>query len=81
MGGFETAQPKAAAPKRTLPADVPDATAAATQHAEGSIFKADNGTRYRLRHARTVPARWAPVVARKPKATTAAPATSAAGKK
>jgi hypothetical protein len=75
MGGFETAQAKAT-PKQALPADVPDATAAATQHPEGSIFKADNGTRYRLRHARTVAARWAPVVARKPK-----PAATASSKK
>jgi len=67
MGAFETASPKAAKAS-TLPADVPDATQAAASQPDGAIYKADNGTRYRLRHARTIPARFVAVVARKPKA-------------
>lgn len=67
MGAFETAAAKESKAKSTLPADVPDATTAASSEPDGAIYKADNGQRFRLRHARTVPARFVAVVARKPK--------------
>lgn len=78
MGAFETAAAKESKAKSTLPTDVPDATQAAASQPDGAIYKADNGQRFRLRHARTIPAKFVAVVARKPKAATTAPA---AGKK
>lgn len=76
MGAFETAAAKESKAVSTLPADVPNATTAAASQPDGAIYKADNGQRFRLRHARTVAAKFVPVVARKPKAagTTAAKA-------
>jgi hypothetical protein len=80
MGAFETAAAKESKAKSTLPADVPDAKQAATTEPNGAIYKADNGQRFRLRHARTIPAQFVAVVARKPKAAaTSGAATS--GKK
>ena len=58
MGGFET---KTVA-KSSLPADLPNAASAAGEKDDGAIYRADNGKRYRLRHAR-----WVEVVARQPK--------------
>jgi hypothetical protein len=60
MGAFEQKQTAGAA---TLPADLPKAGSAAAEHPDGAIYKADNGSRYRLRHAR-----WVQVVKREPKA-------------
>jgi hypothetical protein len=60
--GFEV---KTAA-KSSLPADLPKAQDAASQHPDGAIYVADNKTRYRLRHAR-----WVEVVARQSAAKTA----------
>jgi hypothetical protein len=59
MGAFETRETAA---KSALPADLPSAKEASTQHPDGTIFRADNKIRYRLRHAR-----WVEVVARQPK--------------
>ena len=53
MGGFEQKASKVAS---TIPSDVPNATEAASapEGFDGAIYKANNGTRYRLRHARWV---------------------------
>ncbi|MGA7911175.1 MAG: hypothetical protein WCC30_06470 [Candidatus Dormiibacterota bacterium] len=37
---------------QTLPKDMPDATETADKYADGTVFEADDGSRWRLRHAR-----------------------------
>ena len=63
MGQFE--EKTATATRKALPADIPPADKAASTHPDGSVYKADDGTRYILRHARTIHAKWTPVRARK----------------
>jgi len=59
MGAFEQKQTGG---KVALPADLPNVATAATEHPDGAIYKADNGKRFRLRHAR-----WVEVIKREPK--------------
>lgn len=54
--GFEVATRS----KVELPSDLPGAQDAAGSHPDGAIYRAEDGRRFRLRHAR-----WVPVVARK----------------
>lgn len=69
MGAFE----QKSVSQSTLPADVPSAQESASEHPDGAIFKASDGKRFRLRHAR-----WVPVVKRERTAKT--PAANAAKK-
>jgi hypothetical protein len=66
MGAFE----QKTATSKNLPADVPEAASAAAEHPDGAIYKANDGVRYRLRHAR-----WVSVQARKKKDKSTATAT------
>jgi hypothetical protein len=47
MGAFE----ERTASKVALPSDLPKAAEAAREHPDGAIYKADDGKKYRLRHA------------------------------
>jgi hypothetical protein len=60
MGKFLTS----ARTNQVLPKDIPNAREAAEKYADGTLFEADNGSKWRLRHAR-----WVPVKERKPRAT------------
>jgi hypothetical protein len=42
---------------QVLPKDMPNASEAAEKYADGTLFEADNGTKWRLRHARWQPAK------------------------
>jgi hypothetical protein len=52
MGKFLTS----ARSNQVLPKDMPNAKDAAVKYADGTLYEADNGSKWRLRHARWVPA-------------------------
>jgi hypothetical protein len=68
-GEFEAKEAKQRASK--LPTDLPEASEMEKQHPDGAIYRLTSGPsagqRFRLRHSRTVAARWVAVVKRQPK--------------
>lgn len=71
-GEFEAKEVRQRASK--LPTDLPDPAAMEREgRADGQIYRLTSGPnagqRFRLRHSRTVAAKWVPVVKRQPKGT------------